>query len=86
MWQRSQSHLCGEGRGGRREVTGSGRWRWTKRKVRAEAQDDSVSVVTRVLCQRAAAGMRKCAICDRVLCHAIITCTAATDDENIHSA
>lgn len=55
---------------------------WTWRKVRAEARDDSISAVTRVSCQRAAAGMPKCAICDRV-CHAIIPCTAATDDENM---
>lgn len=59
---------------------GEGRWTW--RKVRAEARDDSISAVTRVSCQRAAAGMPKCAICDRV-CHAIIPCTAATDDENM---
>lgn len=53
--------------------------------MRAEARDDSISAVTRVSCQRAAAGMPKCAICDRV-CHAIIPCTAATDDENMSGA
>lgn len=36
----------------------------------------------RVSCQQAASGAPKCTICDQV-CHAIIPCTTATDDENV---
>lgn len=50
--------------------------------MRAEARDDSICAVTCVSCQQAAAGVPKCAICERVS-HAIIPCTAATDDENM---
>lgn len=42
----------------------------------------TVSAVTCVSCQQAAAGVPKYAICER-LSHAIIPCTAATDDENM---
>lgn len=63
------------------EVGGSGRSRtWVWRKVQEEARDDSFSAGLCVLCQQAAAGVPKCAICDRVS-HDIIACTAATDDE-----
>lgn len=48
----------------------------------AEAEDNSVSCVTCVSCQRAASGAPKCTICDQV-CHAIIPCTSATDDKNV---
>lgn len=48
----------------------------------AEAEDNNVSCVTCVSCQQAASGAPKCTICDQV-CHAIILCTAATDDGNV---
>lgn len=48
----------------------------------AEAEDNSVSYVTCVSCQQAASGAPKCTICDQV-CHAIIPCTTATDDEDV---
>lgn len=48
----------------------------------AEAEDNRVSCVTCMSCQQAASGAPKCAICDQV-CHAIIPCIAATDDENV---
>lgn len=69
------------GLGGRGGGTGRG-GTLVGRKVQAEARDDGISAVTSVLCQQAAAGVSKCAICDRVS-HAIIACTAATDDENM---
>jgi len=48
----------------------------------AEAENNSVSCVTCVSCQQAASGAPKCTICDQV-CHAIIPCTTATDDEDV---
>lgn len=48
----------------------------------AEAEDNSVFYVMCVSCQQAASGAPKCAICDQV-CHAIIPCTTATDDEDV---
>lgn len=48
----------------------------------AEAEDNSDSCVTCVSCQQAPSGVPKCAICDQV-CHAIIPCTSATDDETV---
>lgn len=48
----------------------------------AEAEDNSVSCVTCVSCQQVASGAPKCTICDQV-CHAIIPCITATDDEDV---
>lgn len=48
----------------------------------AEAEDNSVSCVTFVSYQQAASGAPKCTICDQV-CHGIIPCTAATNDEDV---
>lgn len=48
----------------------------------ADAEDNGVSCVTCVSCQQAASGAPKCTICDQV-CHAIIPCITATDDENV---
>lgn len=83
MWQHSQSHLCGEGHGARREGRRDRKGRrlvgW---EVQAEARDDGISAPTCVSSQQAAAGVSKCAICDRVS-HAIIACTSATDDESM---
>lgn len=47
-----------------------------------DTEDNSVSCVTCMSCQQAASGTPKCTICDRV-CHAIILCIAATDDDNV---
>lgn len=55
--------------------------RWLVSVSEAEAEDNSVSCVTCVSCQQAASGAPKCTICDQV-CHAIIPCTSATDDED----
>lgn len=48
----------------------------------ADTEDNGVSCVTCMSCQRAASGAPKCTICDQV-CHAIISCITATDDENV---
>lgn len=48
----------------------------------AEAEDNSVTCVTRVSYQQAASGAPKCTICDLV-CDAIIPCATATEDEDV---
>lgn len=48
----------------------------------ADAEDNTLSCVTFVSYQQAASGAPKCTICDQV-CHAIIPCTDATDDEDV---
>lgn len=48
----------------------------------ADTEDNSVSCVTCMSCQQAASGTPKCTICDQV-CHAIIPCIAAIDDDSV---
>lgn len=49
----------------------------------AEAGDNSIPCVTFVSCQQAASGAPKCTICDHQVCGAIMSCPAASDDENV---
>lgn len=49
----------------------------------AEAWDNSIPCVTFVSCQQAASGAPKCTICDHQVCGAIMSCPAASDDENV---